>query len=451
MRAAACLFLLFAVSLAGCRPAETASAVGRADRIAAGECIINIGSDPSSLDPGLVTDIPAAKALLCLMRGLIVLDDNCDPHAELAESWEISDDGRVYTFKLRDAHWSNGLPVTADDFVYAWTRRVLQPAFASQYAYQLFYLKGARAYYQNTDLGVDSIGVRALAPDRLRVELEAPAPFFLQLLAHHSYFPICAEVDRADPEWHRNVGTYVGCGPYLLEHYVNGSELIVRKNRDYWNADAVHMNRVTLRMIEQESTERIAYDNGEIDATNTVPLPDIEQLRGRPDYREKPELTVYYLYVYCQRPPLNDPRIRRALALAIDRRSIVDHILRAGQRPALHLAPPELYKGGAPATPLKDADFEQARQLLADAGFTGGKGLPTFRYLYNTTEGHKAIALAIQETWRRELGIDVTLENQEFKVTIDRRRSGDFDISRAGWVGDFADPINFLDLFDSAS
>ena len=449
----AVLSVILLLAAPGCGPRSGDGQVpfGRMRRIEANECIINIGSDPSSLDSGQSTDIPAARTILMLQRGLTVLNDESRQQPELAESWQVSDDGLTYTFKLRPARWTNGDPVTADDFVYAWTCRVLNPEFASQYAYQLFYLRGARAYYSNPELGPESVGVRALAPDVLEVQLEAPTPFFLELVAHHTYFPVNPRVDQANPDWHRYAASYVGCGPFVLKEYRPSDRIVLERNPDYWNADAVRMQRVILRMIEQESTERIAFENGEIDATQTVPQQDIASLRDRPYFRHSDQLATYYLYVNTQKPALADPRVRRALALAINRRELIDYVTLAGQEPALTLSPPSLYHGGLPDTPLHDAAFDEARALLAEAGYPGGRGLPPLTYLYNTMEGHRKIAVVLQETWRRELGVNLVLENQEFKVTIDRRRAGDYDIARAGWVADFKDPINFLEMFDSKS
>jgi oligopeptide transport system substrate-binding protein len=203
-------------------------------------------------------------------------------------------------------------------------------------------------------------------------------------------------------------------------------------------------------MIELESTERIAFEDGELDGTANVPRPDLAGLRGRPELRFSPQYATYFLNLNCPRRPLDDPRVRRALALAIDRQAIVKSVVLGGEKPAFNLTPPELYQTPPPPA-FADARYEQARRLLTEAGYPQGRGFPKLRYIYNTLETHRQIAQVLQETWRRELGIDISIENQEFKVVINNRHEGNFDIARNGWVADFADPINFLEIFDSKS
>ena len=400
--------LLIAAGLA----ATACQGESRQQRIDQGEVVLNLGADPRTLDPSLATDVASTRAILAFQRGLTVLDDQGLPHPELAESWTISPDGLTYDFKLRPAKWSNGQPVTASDFVYAWTRRMLNPAFAAEYAYQLFYLRGAKSYYENPSLSAQSVGVQAVAPDHLRVELTSPTPFFLTLAAHPSYFPICQATDQANPDWAKRPETYVGCGPFLLDSFQPGFEIVAIKNPGYWNATHVAIKRLTLRIIEKESTALIAFENGEIDGSDSVPRPELDALRKEPYLRFSPQYATYYLYLNCQHPPLNDARVRRALGLAVDRKAIVTSVTRAGEQPAFSMVPPALF---------------------------------------NTNEAHAQIAQVLQETWRRELGIGIEILNQEFKVTIDMRREGRFDIARAGWVADFADPINFLETLDSKS
>ncbi|MCL5271018.1 MAG: peptide ABC transporter substrate-binding protein [bacterium] len=435
---------LLALTAAGCQGDL------RAKRRAAGEAAINIGATPRSLDPSLATDVASARAVNCLMRGLTTLDDQGNPRPELAESWTVSSDGRVWEFKLRPACWSNGEPITANDYVHAWTRRMLNPAFGAEYAYMLFYVAGARAFFENQALGPASVGVEAPAPDRLRVRLAAPTPYFLQLTAHQSYYPVCARVDQANQGWAQRPETYVASGPFTIEHYTPGDELAVVRNPRYWDAAHVALRRLTLRMIERESTARIAFDNGEIDGTDTVPRADLAQLRGRPELRFSPQFATYYVAINCQRPVLREVRVRRALALAIDRRAIVANVTRAGETPAFGMVPPALWSKPPDAT-FKDGAYDAARRLLAEAGYPGGRGLPELRYIFNTNEGHRQIAQVLQETWQRELGVRISAEEQEFKVTIDNRREGNFDLARAGWVGDFKDPLTFLEIFDSKS
>lgn len=422
----------------------------REERMARNAVVLNLGTDPRTLDPSLSTDVASSRAILHMMRGLTVLDADGHPRPELAREWTISPDGLTYTFKLRATDWTNGYPLRPDDFVYAWTQRVLRPEFGCEYAYQMFYVKGAKAYYEAPSRGPESVGVRAIDAETLQVELEAPTPFFLELLAHHTYYPVCEAAVRENPNWAVGADTYVGIGPFDLIDYEPGHLIELARNPAYWNAEAVGMDRVTLVMIEQESTARIAFDNGELDATMAVPRADIDQLRSTPALRFAPMHSIYYLYFNCQREIMRDVRVRRALALAIDRRAITDRILRAGEQPAFGIVPPALWSD-PPRPTWADAAFDEARRLLAEAGYPGGEGFPELRYIYNMLETHRQIAQVIQRTWKQELGIEIAIESQEFKVLIDSRRKGEFDVARAGWVADFADPINFLEIFTSGS
>jgi oligopeptide transport system substrate-binding protein len=219
------LWLGMALALAGCRGEQ------RPVRIPRHEAIINIGTTPRSLDPSKATDQTSAQAIIALTRGLTYLDENGQAQPDLAASWTISPDGLTYVFKLRPAQWSNGNPVTADDFVYTWTQRVLNPKFNSEYAYQLFYVAGAKEFYSKPELGAASVGVRAVAADQLEVRWAYPAPFYLQIVAHQAYFPVCRKVDEANPNWALRPETYVGCGPFLLRKYQAGYQMVLEKTR----------------------------------------------------------------------------------------------------------------------------------------------------------------------------------------------------------------------------
>lgn len=433
----------------------------RAKRIEANEAVINIGSNPRTLDPSLCTDVSSSRAIMCFMRGLTTLDDNGKAQPEIAESWKSSEDSTIWTFKLRPAKWSNGDPVTAADFQYAWINRVLEPSFKSEYVLQLYYIRGARAYYdarlkeienkaEESDLQTGMVWVTALAPDQLMVTLENPTPFFPEIVAHTAYYPVCERADRETSHWAQRAETYVGNGPFRMKSYENNKEIVGEKNPAYWNADNVRLNRISLRLINTESTMRVAFENGELDGTDQVPRSDLDALRGKPEFHSTPVLSTYFLNLNCEHEVFKDVRVRRALALAIDRKSIVDNVTRAGEPVAGGLVPPQLY-AEKPKPFFPDNAAEEARKLLAEAGYPGGKGFPRLKYILNETQGHRLIAQVVQEQWKKRLGIDIDIESQEFRVSIDNRRAGKFDVARNGWVADFADPINFLEIFDSKS
>ncbi len=433
----------------------------RAKRIEAGEADVNIGSNPRTLDPSLSTDIPSTRAIMCFMRGLTTLDENGKARPELAESWKASKDNTVWVFKLRPAKWTNGDPVTAADFQYAWINRVLEPRFKSEYAYQLFYIRGARAYFEarakeiadkveESDLRQSMVWITALAPDQLMVTLENPTPFFPELVAHTAYYPVCERVDRETSHWAERAETYVGNGPFKLQSYEPNKQIVGQKNPAYWNAENVRLNRVVLRVINEEATERIAFENGEIDGTGQVPRADLDSLRRRPEFHSTPIYSTYFINLNCERPIFKDARVRRALALAIDRKAIVASVTRNGEPTAEGIVPPQLYTD-KPEPFFPEFDPGQARKLLAEAGYPDGRGFPRLKYILNEMQGHRLIAQVIQEQWKKELGIDLDVESQEFRVLIDNRRAGKFDVARNGWVADFPDPINFLEIFDSKS
>jgi oligopeptide transport system substrate-binding protein len=447
------LFIFYGISLlvililvSGCQKANP-----RGDRKALNKAAINLGADPRSMDPALSTDIPSARAVSCLIDGLFRVDDNGDLQNALVESWDVSPDGKIYDFMLRDALWSNGDPVTSDDFYFNWVERVLDPGFGAEYAYMLFYIHGAKEFYDKPEMGSSDVGILALSPKHLQVRLKSPAPFFLQMLAHHIFFPVNrGQVESLGDKWSLNPETYVGNGAFTLADYKPGASMIMKKNPKYWNLNPDTVEEIEFRMIQESSTALIAYENGELDMNPDVPRAQIERLKALPDLNFSSAIATYYLEFNCQNPPLDNPDIRRALAMAINRGDIVNGVTRAGEKIALSLCPPQLYP-----TPLEeaypDASFEEARQLLAGAGYLGGDGFPQLTYLYNTDEGHKKIAQVVKEVWSRELGIEVRIENQEFKVVLDNKQEGNFDIARAGWVADFADPINFLEMYDSRS
>jgi oligopeptide transport system substrate-binding protein len=426
----------------------------REERKANNEVVLSLGGDPKTLDPGQIVDVISNRATMSILRGLTVLDQDARPRPDIAERWDISEDGKTYDFYLRDSKWTNGDPVTAGDFVYAWTRRNLDPAFASEYAYMLFFIEGAQKYFEKKVLEPeaepDAVAVEAVGPRHLRVRLNAPAPFFAQLVAHHAYFPVHPETDRSNPNWAIRADSYVGNGPFRLVEFVPGDHLTAVRHDGYWDAANVAMNQLKFRFIEEETTERIAIETGEVDGTYLAPRPDLEQLKDSGMLRLVPLTGTYYINFNVPVPELADVRVRKALTLAIDRRSIVENVARAGEQPAFGFVPPTLYEGDV--EPLfEDARFEEARQHLAEAGYPGGEGFPKLKYLYNTLELHRSVAQVIQETWKKELGIEIELENQEFRVVIENRNQGNFQMARNGWVADFADPANFLEIFLSYS
>ena len=454
---AAVLRLLVAVlwlPSGGCLRRETN--VQRGDR----EQILHrgIGPDLSDLDPHLATGTSEYTVLSALLEGLVSEDPlDLHPVPGVAERWDISPDGLVYTFHLRpDARWSNGDPVTARDFIASF-RRMLTPALGADYAPMLYALLNAEAYHQGRLADFAQVGLAAPDDHTLSVTLEHPIPYFLAMLNHTAWLPVpvatiarYGPVDRRGTPWARP-GRFVGNGPFVLKSWRPNQAIVVEKSPTYWDAARVRLRAISFHSFDSGDAEERAFRAGQLHLTEAMPPAKIDAYR-----RDQPQLLridaylgTYFYRLNVTRPFLNEPRVRRALALAVDRSAIVEHILRGGQTPAHAFTPPGI-AGYQPPAGIP-TDFAEARRLLEEAGYPGGRGLPVFELLFNTSESHQLVAEAIQEMWRRELGVEVRLVNEELKSTLDARRTGNFQILRSVWIGDYADPASFLGVWASSS
>ena len=411
------------------------------------------GSEPQGLDPHIVTGVPEHHLLISMCEGLTIANPRGgDNLPGVAESWEISEDGRTYTFYLnKNALWSNGDQVTAQDFVWSWMR-ILTPSLGSQYPDMLYYLKGAEEFHQGKISNFSDVGVSAINDHELKVELKNPTPFFIRLLSHYSTYPVHKEtvlkhgtIDDRNGKWTRP-GNFVCNGPMNLKAWELNKQIIVEKNPLYWDADRVRLNEIRYYPVSNESTEDRMFRAGQLHVTNVVPLEKcpIYIENENPNLRIEPYMGTYFYRVNTLHPVLKDRNIRLALAYAINREQIVEKVSKCGQAAAYSFTPP----GSAGYEPDTDVPFDPqlARSLLAGAGYENGDGFPVLEILFNTQEGHRKIALAIQQMWQENLGISVELVNQDWKVYLAREMTGDFQISRAGWIGDYEDPNTFLDL-----
>jgi oligopeptide transport system substrate-binding protein len=412
------------------------------------------GTEPQSLDPHIATGVPEHKIITALMEGLVLKDrKTLEPRPGVAKSWEISDDGRVYTFHLRDnARWSNGDPHNAHDYVWSWWR-ALQPALGNLYAYMYFSIENAKEYYEGEISDFEQVGVKALDDLTLQVTLKNPTPYFLQLLDHYSLYPVhqatvekFGSADQRGTRWTYE-GNIVGNGAFQLRDWKINRRVVVERNPYYWNADNVRLNEIVYYPTENAITEERMFRAGQLHYSGTVPADKIAtyQSNNDPALRIDPYLGIYFYRINVETPQLQDKRVRRALGMTIDRDQLTQRILKAGQIPAYAITPPGTM-GYYPESDLR-FDPEAARQLLADAGYPNGEGFPSTEILYNTSEGHRKLAVAIQQMWKKHLNIDVTLLNQEWKVYLNSVSMKDYQIGRAGWIGDYVDPNNFLDMF----
>ena len=414
------------------------------------------GSEPQGIDPHIVTGVPEHHILISLCEGLTIPNPNpmgSDGYIPgTAESWIISDDGKEYIFKLnKNAKWSNGDPVTADDFVWSW-KRILTASLGSQYPDMLYYLVGAYEYHNGQIDNFDEVGVKALDTHTLKVNLKNPTPFFIGLLSHYSTWPVHKEtvlkhgdIDDRNGEWTRP-GNFVCNGPFQLKTWELNNKIVVEKNPHYYDASMVRLNEIHYYPVSNVMTEDRMFRAGQLHLTSSMPTQKcpiyIEE--KNPNLKIDPYMGTYFYRINTENETLSDVRVRKALAYSIDRQLLVDKVTQCGQIPAYSFTPPGS-NGYQPSTEIP-YDPVLAKQLLAEAGYSSDNPFPKLEILFNTNEGHRKVALAIQQMWQNELGIEVELVNQDWKVYLSREMVGDFQISRAGWIGDYEDPNTFLDL-----
>ena len=414
------------------------------------------GSEPQGIDPHIVTGVPEHHILISLCEGLTIPNPNptgSDGYIPgTAESWTISDDGKEYIFKLnKNAKWSNGDPVTADDFVWSW-KRILTASLGSQYPDMLYYLVGAYEYHNGEIDNFDEVGIKALDSHTLKVNLKNPTPFFIGLLSHYSTWPVHKEtvlkhgdIDDRNGEWTRP-GNFVCNGPFQLKTWELNNKIVVEKNPHYYDASMVRLNEIHYYPVSNVMTEDRMFRAGQLHLTSSMPTQKcpiyIEE--KNPNLKIDPYMGTYFYRINTENETLSDGRVRKALAYSIDRQLLVDKVTQCGQIPAYSFTPPGS-NGYQPSTEIP-YDPVLAKQLLAEAGYSSDNPFPKLEILFNTNEGHRKVALAIQQMWQNELGIEVELVNQAWKVYLSREMVGDFQISRAGWIGDYEDPNTFLDL-----
>lgn len=412
------------------------------------------GSEPQGLDPHVVTGVPENHLVRALFEGLAVKNPyTLEPEPGVAESWDISKDGKVITFHINPkARWSNGDPMTAHDYTWSWNR-ALNPVMGNLYAYMLFPIVNAEAYAKGELTEFSEVGVKALDDLTLQVTLNAPTPYFIQLMDHYSTFAIHrATVEKFGKatdrftKWTR-VENMVNNGAFNLSEWKLNRRISMVKSDTYWDRDNVKLNGIVFYPTENIVSEERMFRVGQLHYTQTIPLdkiPVYQKMENTP-YVQAPYLGTYFFLINTNRPPVDDVRVRKALSMAIDRVKLNDTVLQKSNVAAYSITPPDTMGYNPPR--LFDYDPEQARQLLADAGYPNGEGWPGLELVYNTSESHRKIAVALQQMWKEVLNIPVTISNQEWKVYLDSVTQMEFQIARRGWIGDYVDPNNFLDLY----
>lgn len=418
-----------------------------------------LGSDPETFDPGVMSGSIEGQVAVQIYEGLLSPPaGNGPPEPGVAESWDVSDDGTVWTFRLRrDARWSNGDTVVAEDFREAWLR-MLRGDVPADYVSFVRYIRHARAFEiarsaaaadpitrPFTRLLEHGVGVRAVDDFTLEVALESPTPFFEDIVMFYSMFPVHRPtVAEQGSEQAFLAENLVSNGPFRMEVYLRRNRIELVPNEHYWDRDNLWLDRVVFPIIEDGGARVTAFRDGRVDWAYDLPNDQLAILSTMPEFRSAPQLGTYFYRLNTTRPVLDDVRVRRALSLALNREELCRCTLDTLYEPAGGFVPP--IPGWVPSDLVRYEPGE-ARRLLSEAGFPGGRGFPKLELLYNTSENHRTIAQYIQDQWKTELGIDITLLNQEWKVYLDSMDALDYEIARAGWIGDYVDPNTFLELW----
>ena len=426
-----------------------------------GYLIYNLGEDPKTIDPTLNNSSGAGTIIENAFEGLMRLDENEKAQPGVAESYDVTDDKLTYTFHLREnAKWSDGEPVTAKDFEYAWVRALTKET-AAEYAYQLYYIKNGENFY-NGKATREELGIEVVDDYTLKVTLEAPTPYFLELTAFTTYFPVREDIVEANPDgWALEPETYVSNGPFTLTQWDLKEQMVFAKNENYWNASEVKLPGVVYKMVTDVNTAYASLKSGEFDMVDSVPPAEIASGQEEGLVTISPNLGTYMLIFNVGKQDtlsddvkkvLSNAKVRKALSIAIDRKGLVENVTKGGQIPAYSFVPAGIKNADGEdfaSTHYYDesqANIEEAKKLLAEAGYPNGEGIPTLTFMFNTEGDHKLVAQAIQQDWAK-LGVNVKLENQEWKVFLSTRQQGGYQIARHGWGGDYVDPMTFLDLW----
>ncbi len=417
---------------------------------------VSNGAEPQDLDPQTVTGTPEFNILINLFEGLVTKDPKTlEILPAVAERWKVSPDGKSYTFYLRkDARWSDGTPVTASDFVYSWAR-LLDPKTAAEYAPYGYYIVNGEKYAKGEIKDINQLGVSALGDHTLKVTLVNPTTYFLSLLTQPCLAPVPKKaIEKFGKNWTRPENM-ISNGPFQLSEWKMNQSILAKKNPFYWDRSHVKLDKINFLVIDNKDTEEKMFRTKEIDLTQEVPLEKLALWKKDKtgSLQSYDYLAIYFYRLNVSKPPLNNPKVRKALNLAINRQDLVNYVTKANQTPARGLVPPGAGRtySGPMVLPTDLSRLSEAKRLLKEAGYPDGKGLPSLEILYNTHEAHKKIAEALQQMWKVNLNLNVTLNNQEWKVFLDTVNTGGYQIARAGWTGNYNDPNAFLELFQTGS
>ena len=426
---------------------------------------VQIGPDPETVDPALNTAIDASNVILHAFETLLTFDENNDIVPGQAESFDVSDDGLTYTFHLRDGlKWSDGSDFTAEDFVYSW-KRLADPMTAAPYAADM--LSMVKGYDEAAAGDIDALGVSAPDAKTLVVELSSPCVYFDKIITHASMAPVKKDVvDANGDQWALAPETYISNGPLKMIEWVPGSHMTFAKNENYWNADKVTLNSLKFVLMEDSNAAYSAYQTGEVQMIKDIPTEEIPSLQDSPDYHLDPRLATSYTIFNTQKAPFDDAKVRMALSLAVDREYVANTLMIGTVAPATNFVGPGISDAEAGSSFEEvtrknnggdffnvnnyEADLEKAKELLAEAGYPNGEGFPIIEYMTNDAGYNKPVAEYLQSAWK-DLGITMDIKIVEWSTFTPTRRAGDFEICRGGWVYDYDDPSNMLNLLASTS
>ena len=419
---------------------------------------VQVGPDPETIDPALNSAVDGGNMLLHSFECLLTVDKDGKIAAGQAETWEPSEDGLTWTFHLRDGlKWSDGSDLNANDFVFSW-QRVCDPKVAAPYAETV--LSMVEGYDKAIEGDLTALGVEATDDHTLVVHLSAPCPYFDSLAAFATLSPVQkATVEANGDAWATKAETYISNGPFYVSEWVPGSHILMSKNPYYWDADSIKLDGIKWNLIEDANAAYSAYQTGEVLMIKDVPTEEIPSLKDNKDFYVEPIIGTYYISMNLERAPFDNVNVRKALNLAIDREYVANTLMQGTYSPAANLMGPgwidtdgsEFMKnanGGKTYLDVEnyEANLEQAKALLAEAGYPNGEGFPTIKYTTNDAGYHKVVAEYLQQAWK-ELGVTLEVEVVEWASFTSMRRNGEFDTARNGWVGDYSDPSNMLDLF----
>jgi oligopeptide transport system substrate-binding protein len=445
--------MLISTALAGCGGGSDKSSGASKDsgKNIKQEMTLNAMSEPPSLDPALAVDTTSGWILDHTFEGLYTKDQKGSPVLGAAKDVKTSDDGKTYTFTIRDdAKWSDGSPVTAQDFEYAW-KRVLNPATGGQFAFYLYYIKGAENY--NKGKGpVENVGVTAKDNKTLVVELNAPLGYFKELLTMWTFYPVKKELVEKNKNWAAEANGYVSNGPFKLTEWKHDSQVVVAKNENYWDKKVVNLTKVTWKMVNDATTYYQMYKTGELDSIATLPTDVVAQEKSSKEFKNVPYFGTYMYMFNVKKAPFTNAKIRQAFNMSINREALTQNITKAGESPAYAFVPPgvktsegDFRKAGGKY--IKE-DAAEAKKLLQEGmAEEGWKTLPEVTLLYNTAENHKKIAEAVQEMIKKNLGVTIKLANQEWKTYLNTTAQGNYQMARMGWIGVLLDPAVILDYY----